>query len=138
MKVFIIKTQEGKLIRFQFYNKQTPITCEAFSKIFPFEARAVQARFAGEEIWIPKGPNLKIPQENSSVKLKFGEIGYAPIHPRNKVARSIAIVYGKAKLSDRVNIFAKVLNKDKKLLKKLGEQIWLKGAQELRFELLKY
>ncbi len=134
----ILKTPNKKIIRFRFYNKRAPITCKKFTKILPLEVRAVQARFAGEEIWIPKGPNLQIPRENSSVNLKFGEIGYAPVQPRNEISKSIAIVYGKAKLSGRVNVFAKVFDKDRKLLKKLGEQIWLKGARKLKFELSKY
>ncbi len=113
------------------------MTCKAIAKRLPLRARALQARFAGEEIWIPKGPSLKIPQENATINLRFGEIGYAPINPRNEVARSIAIVYGEAKLSDCVNVFGRVFDEDRKLLKKLGEQIWLKGARSATLKLSK-
>ncbi|MFA5126958.1 MAG: DUF3830 family protein [Patescibacteria group bacterium] len=136
MKHIILKTSNGKSIRFKLYEKEAPLTCEAFAKILPFQAKAIQAREAGEEIWIPDGPELNMPPENATVHLLMGELGIAPNYTRNQVARSIAIIYGEAKLHDCVNVFAKVFDEDVKSLKKLGEEIWLKGSQVLTFKII--
>lgn len=127
-------TPEGTVIRFRLYEVEAPATCKAFVDALPIEAKAVQARFAGEETWIAEGPELQIPQENATIALKPGELGYAPPIARSEVSRSIAIVYGDAKLSDCVNVFAMVLDADIPQLKNLGEKIWLEGARMLRFE----
>jgi hypothetical protein len=129
-----LKTPDGMVIRFRLYKAEAPATCKAFVDVLPIETKAIQARFAGEEIWLPEGPELKIPQENATIALKPGELGYAPPVARSDVSRSIAIVYGEAKLSDCVNVFAMVLDEDMPKLKKLGEKIWLEGARMLRFE----
>ena len=136
-KGFQVKAPGKRAVRFRFSPKKSPLTCKAMEESFPFQARAVQARFAGEEIWIPRGPAKKIPREAASIHLRAGEMGYAPVLKRNTVARSIAIVYGTATLSGWVNVFATVFPEDRTLLKKLGERIWLKGACTLKFELLK-
>ncbi len=130
-----MKSPDGKSIRFELYGKDSPMTCKAFLKALPFEGKAVQARQAGEEIWLPEGPELNIPPENATVHLKPGELGIAPIYERNQVARSIAILYGEGSLHDCVNLFAKVKKEDMQTLKELGEKIWLEGSRNLRFEL---
>lgn len=76
---------------------------------------------------------MSIIQENVTIELKPGELGYAPPTGRNSVGRSIEIVYGEAKLSDCVNVFGIVVAEDMGKLLKLGEQIWLEGARELTF-----
>ncbi len=136
MKYIQLKSSAGIVIRFNLYEQEAPFTCKAFIQSLPFELKAVQARFAGEEIWMPEGPSLDIPQENATIELKLGELGYAPPLARNSVSHSVALVYGEAKLSDCVNVFAKVFDEDVSELKKLGEQIWLEGSQVLRFELI--
>lgn len=133
---FRIRSRSGISIRFQYLEGKAPSTCRAFRNKLPFKARAVQARFAGEEIWVPKGPLFKVRHENALTSLRPGELGYAP-PARDDIARSIAIVYGKAKLSGRVNVFGKVVASDLPRLKRLGQEIWLRGAQMLRFEIEK-
>lgn len=135
MKILTLKSGNLELIRFRLYENEAPETCKAFLKILPFQARGVQARFAGEEIWIKKGPRLKVSQENASVNLKSGELGYAAPFARSSVSRSIAIVYGQAHLADAVNVFARVMDQDFRKLQKLGEAIWLRGAKDLKFEI---
>ncbi|TSC77138.1 MAG: hypothetical protein G01um101431_321 [Parcubacteria group bacterium Gr01-1014_31] len=130
-----LKTKGLPAIRFNLYEKEAPVTCDEFIKALPLEANALQARFAGEEIWIKEGPSLNIPQENASINLKVGELGYASPIPGNEVSRSIAIVYGEAKLSDCVNVFGYVYKEDLQNLKKLGEKVWTEGKTILRFEL---
>lgn len=136
MKHLVLKSGSKKL-RPRFYTKNAPATCKAFSGILPFSEKAVHARFAGEEIYVPNGPALKIPKENTKIAPRFGEIGYALVHPKSQVSRSIAVVYGKAKFSVPVNMFAKIFKQDSAKIKKFGEQIWLKGSRKIRFELSK-
>ncbi len=135
MKYIELKHKNGPVIRFRLYENNSPATCKAFIDALPFNAKAVQARFAGEEIWIQKGPYLKINQENATILLKPGELGYASPNKKSEIGQSIAIVYGEAKLSGRVNVFAMVFKEDFKKLQKLGEKIWLGGSRVLRFEL---
>lgn len=134
MRYIELKVRDFTSIRFSLYEQEAAITCAAFVKALPLEADALQARFAGEEIWVKDGPSLNIPQENATVNLKVGELGYAPNVPRSEVGRSIAIVYGEAKLSDCVNVFACVYEEDLRNLKKLGEKIWTEGKKTIRFE----
>lgn len=131
-----LKAEGVPTIRFRLYEDRAPATCKAFLNKLPISAKAVQARFAGEEIWIKDGPVIDIPQENSTINPEIGELGYAPDDPKNEVARSIAIIYGEAKLSGNVNIFARVYDEDLIELKKLGEKIWLEGARILEIKLV--
>ncbi len=129
-----LKTPDGNLIRFRLYVQEAPATSKAFVNALPIEVKAVQARLSGHEIWIPDGPELSIPQENATINVKLGEIGYAVPVARNRGARSIAIIYGEARLSECVNVFGMVLDEDIPILKSLGEKVWLEGAQILRLE----
>ena len=129
-----VKTPDGDVIRFRLYEKEAPATSKAFVNALPIEASGRQARFAGHEIWVPDGPELNIPQENATIMFKPGELGYAAPVARNRGARSIVIVYGEARLSECANVFGMVLDEDIPILKKLGEKIWLEGAQILHLE----
>lgn len=131
MNRFSLQTGNTK-IRFTVYKKAAPFTCRAFMERLPFTVKTVHARFAGEEIW-GKGPKFNIPQENATIYLKPGELGYAPLLERSEIGQAISLVYGKAKLYDCVNIFAKVEPSDLPKLKKLGETVWLKGKRTIKF-----
>jgi hypothetical protein len=48
----------------------------------------------------------------------------------------MGIYYGEGRGLDCCNIFARVFDEDLLKLKELGNRIWLKGEQELRFEKL--
>ncbi len=133
-KFFHLRSKEG-VIRFSLYHKEAPQTCLAFLSKLPWRGKAVQARLSGEEIYIEKGPALNVPQENTSIFLRPGEIGYAVPIARSPIKNNIAIVYGEAKLFDGVNVFARVVPTDLKKLKNLGKSIWLNGAQILNFTL---
>jgi hypothetical protein len=88
------------------------------------KTRFIHAKISGQEIYAPKGPRLKITQENASVRLKPGEIGYAPSMPRKSgIENNIALVYGKAVLWDSVNVFGKIFPRDRDNLKKLAKKI---------------
>ena len=122
-------------IRFEYYMDVAPKTCEAFATCLPLAIIFYHARVSGQEIWTENSPKLDVPQENSSVFAKPGEMAIGPIHPsRNKVAGLMGIFYGDGKLVDGSNIFAKAIDEDLPSLKALGETIWKQGAMEIKFE----
>jgi hypothetical protein len=137
MAGFIIKTADHSIIRFSYYNDVAPITVVSFNKKLPFRRSLIHARISGQEIWTDDAPALDIIQENASVFTEPGEVVIGPLKPiRAKTAKCMGIYYGEGKGLDSCNIFAKVWDEDLPLLKKLGEQIWKEGRQELSFEKL--
>jgi len=136
MKRFIIRTQDDQTIRFRFYQHAAPITATAFAAALPFSRIFFHAKLSGQEIWIEDAPELDVIQENASVYAVPGEIVIGPVNPkRNKITGCIGIFYGDGKLIDCGNIFGKVAEEDMEMLKALGDNIWKRGAQELRFEI---
>jgi hypothetical protein len=139
MNGFRIKTVTGEIIRFRYYDEAAPITTEAFAKQLPFTRTLVHARVSGQEIWTDDAPMLDIIQENASVFTEPGEVVIGPLKPaRTKTAKCLGIYYGEGKGLDSCNIFAKVLQEDFHLLKKLGEEIWKHGEQAITFENLEH
>lgn len=135
MSAFQLVTPAQARIRFQLDLAGAPATCAAFLALLPFSRRFVHARVSGQEIWTPEAPPLHVPQEQASVWTEPGEVVYGPAVPaRVRTANCIGIYYGEGKGLDAANIFARVLPEDLPALRALGEQIWLDGALELRFE----
>jgi hypothetical protein len=135
MTGFSIQSEGQPAIRFRFYDNEAALTAKAFESILPFSKIFFHAKVSGQEIWTDDAPKLDIPQENSTVGAKPGEVAIGPIKPqRNKVAGMMGIFYGDGNLVDGSNIFAKVFDEDLLLLKELGEKIWKQGARELKFE----
>ena len=134
MKTFIARSG-NKVIRFRCYEREAPVTCQAFLKLLPFKQVFKHARVSGEEIWTDQAPELNVIQENASVFTEPGEVVYGPLKPsRTKTQNAMGIYYGEGKGLDAANIFAKVYDEDIPLLKSLGESIWKEGQQEISFE----
>jgi len=131
MTTLFLKTLTGAEIKFKLYTDDAPVTCDAFAKILPLEVDLLHARTSGEELWTPEGPELKIALENATVNIESGEIGIAPIHPRNKISKCLVVSYGQAKLFDCANIFGQVFKEDESKLKDLGNKIWTEGKQRV-------
>ena len=137
MQGFKLITTDHSIIRFKLYIDEAPFTCSAFVRLLPFSRRFMHARTSGQEIWIDNAPELDIIQENASVFTEPGEVVYGPLNPkRAKTSNCMGIYYGEGKGLDACNIFAKVFDEDMDLLKSLGNNIWMNGAQNLIFELL--
>jgi hypothetical protein len=131
---FKITTSTGTEIRFDYYADVAPVTVAAFQKLLPFKRIIKHARFSGEEIWTDEAPPLQIIQENASANTVAGEVVYGPEFPiRAKTRNCIGIYYGEGKGVDAANIFARVRAEDHYQLIKLGNKIWLHGAEELTF-----
>jgi hypothetical protein len=135
MNNFQLRTKDNNIILFNLYLDTAPVTVLAFLKSLPFTRKFYHARVSGDEIWINDAPELDIIQENASVFTKPGEIVLGPKKPsRVKTAGCLGIYYGEGKGLDSCNIFGRVREEDFLKLKKLGEKIWMEGAQELIFE----
>ena len=130
-----LTTFAGTEIRFKLYTNDAPVTCDAFVKILPIDVTLIHARTSGEEIWTPDGPALQIGLENATINIESGEIGIAPVHPRNKISKCLVISYGQAKLFDCANIFGHVLKEDESSLKELGNKIWTEGKQTVKLKI---
>lgn len=136
MQGFILKTNDGEMIRFRFY-PDAPVTAAAFADLLPFSRTFMHARISGQEFWIDDAPVLDIIQENATVFTAPGEVVYGPAKPaRTRTANCMGIYYGEGKGLDAANVFAKVVDEDMPLLRALGEKIWKAGVQELRFEMM--
>jgi len=134
---FKIITANNIEIRFECYTDVAPVTSNAFLKILPFTKTFYHARISGQEIWIDNMPPLNIIQENASVFTEVGEVVLGPALPvRSKTKNCFGIYYGEGKGLDACNIFAKVLPEDAEKLFNLGNEIWMKGAQEISVERL--
>ena len=78
---------------------------------------------------------MNIIQENASIFTVPGEVVLGPVQPkRARTSDCIGIYYGEGNGLDCCNIFAKVFDEEMSLLIQLGEEIWKKGVEELRFE----
>jgi hypothetical protein len=134
---FRIRTKDNHLIRFNLYIDAAPVTCKEFLKALPFTRSFCHARVSGAEIWIDNAPEFDIIQENASVFTEPGEIVLGPLKPlRAKTSKCLGIYYGEGKGLDCCNIFGKVFQEDKQLLKELGDKIWRHGMQDITFEKL--
>ncbi|CAN5283553.1 hypothetical protein BH09BAC6_BH09BAC6_34360 [soil metagenome] len=137
MAGFQIKTPENKIIRFNYYTADAPITCKAFDLLLPFTRVFMHARVSGQEILIDDALPLDIIQENASVFTNQGEVVYGPLKPaRTKTSNCMGIYYGEGSGLDCCNIFARVFDEDMPLLQTLGKAVWKNGVKELVFERL--
>jgi len=122
-------------IRFRLYSQEAPVTVNAFIAELPFIREFMHAQVSGQEIWTDEGLGLNIIQENASIFTVPGEVVLGPVQPkRARTSDCIGIYYGEGNGLDCCNIFAKVFDEEMSLLIQLGEEIWKKGVEELRFE----
>ncbi len=129
---FSIMSPKIDMIRFSFYQTDSPATAQAFSDLLPLSRTFYHARVSGQEIWFDDLPPLDIPQENASVFTVPGEVVLGPSRPaRTKTANCFGIYYGEGKGLDACNIFACVIEEDRDKLTELGNLIWKHGAQTL-------
>jgi hypothetical protein len=137
MSGFQVVSQNNEVIRFQYYQNEAPESVKAFAAQLPFERAFIHARVSGQEIWTDDAPDFNVIQENASVFTEPGEVVLGPTKPeRVKTRKCVGIYYGEGKGLDCANIFAKVHPEDIPQLTLLGNNIWKKGEQLLRFEAL--
>jgi hypothetical protein len=137
MAIMVLETAKAQQIRFDLLNTEAPVTVDAWIRLLPLKLKLLHARTSGEELWTPDGPGLNIALENASVHIEPGEMGIAPVHPRNKISKCVVLAYGPARLHDCANLFARVIKEDEEHLRALGNVIWMEGAQTVLLHLQK-
>ena len=103
--------------------ERAPKTCEAFSKLLPFEQKVIHVRWSGESTWIPLG--------DFEVGVGFEN------HTSHPAPGEILLPYGGCRFSSIVgqlagNHFLTVFEGNENL-RRLGEMTLWHGAQDIVF-----
>ena len=115
--------------------RQGPRTCAAFQARLPFAGTLVQARWSGEACWVALGKlDLGVPLENP---ISEPRPGMALFHPADASETEILVPYGPTRFASRHGPlqgthFLTIL--DLPGLAKLGHEVLMGGAKEVRFD----
>ena len=115
--------------------ERAPKTCEAFSKLLPFEQKVIHVRWSGESTWIPLGDfDVGVGFENHTSHPAPGEI---LLYPGGYSETEILLPYGGCMFSSIVgqlagNHFLTVFEGNDNL-RPLGEMTLWQGAQDIVF-----
>jgi hypothetical protein len=119
--------EKGGVFEVCLYEDVAPKTCKAFMEKLPYEADALQARFAGEEFFY-KMP-LEVGAENQKHPVA-GSIAYNA----DRNWQAICIYYGpKIKAANPFNLIGE-LKGDLKELQKIGYRIWKEGKETVKIK----
>ena len=130
MSKIVLEFQKGGSFNVILNEKDAPITTKHFLEKLPYKGNALQARFAGEELFF-KMP-LTIQYENN-VKPVVGDISFNA-EPK---WQAVCIYYGSnIRVSEPFfNLFGK-LEGDFNELKEIGERIWKEGKEEITIRMI--
>ena len=124
-RMLAIEFERGGYLKAELLDEDAPRTCEAVWKALPLQAKIMQARFAGEEMYF-KTDIMGVPE--NEIEPKGGDIAFNT----NPQWRAICIYYGdNLRLKNPFNLFARIIN-DKEELKQIGERVWLVGTETVR------
>lgn len=124
-RMLAIEFERGGCLKAELLDEEASRTCEAVWRALPLEAKVMQARFAGEEMYF-KTEIEGVPE--NKINPKVGDIAFNP----NPQWRAICIYYGdNLRLKNPFNLFARILD-DKEKLKEIGERVWLMGTETVR------
>src|SRR5213592_3888491 len=118
--------------------ERAPKTCEAFSKLLPFEQKIIHVRWSGESTWIPLGDfDVGIGFENHTSHPAPGQI---LLYPGGFSETEILVPYGATMFASKLgqlagNHFLTVVE-GRARLRALGRLVLWEGAQDSAFESL--
>jgi hypothetical protein len=124
------------LFRARLEEADAPLTCQAFSKLLPFQNKLIHARWSGEATWIPLGDfDLGVGFENHTC---YPSAGQLLLYPGGLSETEILFPYGSASFASKVgqlagNHFLTVIAGQEQF-KELGRTVLWEGAQEILFE----
>ena len=122
---------DTRAFRARLEEERAPKTCEAFSKLLPFEQKVIHVRWSGEATWIPLGDfDVGVGFENHTSHPAPGEI---LLYPGGYSETEILLPYGGCMFSSIVgqlagNHFLTVFEGNENL-RLLGEMTLWQGAQ---------
>lgn len=120
----------------QLEEEMAPQTCNAFSKLLPFNNKIIQARWSGEAAWIPLGDfHTGIGYENHT---SYPAPGQILLYPGGFSETEILFPYGSTCFASKVgqlagNHFLTIIDGNKQL-GDLGRLVLWEGAQNILFE----
>ncbi|EFH85175.1 DUF3830 family protein [Ktedonobacter racemifer] len=116
--------------------EDAPKTCQAFSKLLPFQNKVIHARWSGEAAWIPLGDfNIGVDFENHTSHPSAGQL---LLYPGGYSETEILFPYGSAMFASKVgqlagNHFLTIISGNEQF-KDLGKKVLWEGAQDILFE----
>jgi hypothetical protein len=117
------------------FERDAPLTCAAFRKILPLEAKVIHVRWSGEATWVPLGDlALNVPFENATSYPSPGEI---LLYPGGVSETEILVAYGRTHFASKAgqlagNHFLTIVTGGEHL-RELGVKTLWEGAQSIRF-----
>lgn len=115
---------KGNRFEIELLQQEAPRTCEAFKKMLPYTAGALQARFSGNEFFF-RMP-LGVPQENIQIPQMF-DLAF-----NSDEEQAICVYYGSniRHADPPYNRFARVKG-DAKQLEETAMRIWREGMEDV-------
>lgn len=115
-----------------------PFTCQAFTKLLPYQQKFIHARWSGEGCWIPLGSeNFAIPFENHTSHPAPGQFLF---YPGGISETEILLAYGGVAFASKVGQLAGnhflTVTEGQELLPQIGKKALWEGAQDVVFSTL--
>ena len=120
--------------------ERAPKTCEAFSRLLPFEQKVIHVRWSGESTWIPLGEfDVGVGFENHTSHPAPGQI---LLYPGGFSETEILLPYGSTRFASRMgqlagNHFATIGGDTRAVrasLTEVGRLLMRQGAQDFLLE----
>ncbi|WP_174614797.1 DUF3830 family protein [Virgibacillus ihumii] len=142
MKHLKIRFEGGEELSATLLEESAPLTCKAIWDSLPFQSTVTQSRWSGREINLRYDNDSYPIKENQTIYTSKGEVCYWRDwgwEGDSPPSQAIAIYYGAElarsnKGNELVNVFAQIHFNHFTILNKIGERVWLKGAEKVCFK----
>jgi hypothetical protein len=120
-----------------FEDDKSPVTCDAFREVMPFESQIVHVRWSGEGVWIPLGDmDFDVGHEDATTYPAPGQI---LLYPKGKSETEILIAYGNVQFASKAGTLAgnhfATITSDLDQLREIGVATLWEGAKPILFEI---
>lgn len=120
-----------------FEDDKSPVTCDVFRAVMPFESQVVHVRWSGEGMWIPLGDmDFDVGQEEATTYPAPGQI---LLYPKGKSETEILIAYGSVQFASKAGTLAgnhfATITSDLDQLRETGVATLWEGAKPILFEI---
>jgi len=130
-------TIAGHRFEASFEDDKSPVTCDAFRAVMPFESQVVHVRWSGEGVWIPLGDmDFAVGYEDATAYPAPGQI---LLYPKGKSETEILVAYGSVQFASKAGTIAgnhfATISSDLDKLREIGIATLWEGAKPIRFEI---